>query len=155
MPDSYDRTVLIAELERDEGRRPLAYDDATGQTAQPGTLVKGWISVGCGRNLIGRGLTDEEITYLLNNDIYHVEAQLDNNLPGWRNFSDARQRAILNLCFNMGWGNGTHGLSSFKDTLAAMLAGDWDGAAAGILKSAYARQVGARAQRVADLIRNG
>ena len=42
-------------------------------------------TVGVGRNLRDVGLSDDEILYLLNNDIDRVEKQLDNYFPWWRN----------------------------------------------------------------------
>jgi lysozyme len=151
---AYDRTKLIAELERDEDKRPLAYDDNDGKIIMPGTLVKGWVTVGIGRNLIGRGLEDDEIAYLLDNDIAHIEGQLDTNLPWWRGQTDARQRALINLSF-MGIGDLSHGLLSFRNMLAAWQAGDYQAAAEDLLKSKYAEETGMRAQRIAELIKEG
>lgn len=150
----FDRATLIAELERDENRRSHAYDDDNGVTIMPGTLVKGWVTIGVGRNLIGRGLTPGEIDMLRDNDIDHIEGQLDANLPWWREQTDARQRALINLGF-MGMGDINHGLLSFKNMLAAWQAGDYEAAAEGLLKSHYAEQTGARAERIAQLIRQG
>ena len=33
------------------------YDDATGRVVQPGQSVQGWLTIGYGRNLVGRGIT--------------------------------------------------------------------------------------------------
>ena len=41
-------------------------------------------TIGVGRNLRDVGLSDDEIEYLLNNDIDRVEKQLD-NISWWRN----------------------------------------------------------------------
>jgi lysozyme len=91
----------------------------------------------------------------LEQDIDAAEELLNSNFAQWTGFANAPQQALMNLCFNMGWGDGTHGLSSFKKMLAAMTAGDWNCAAADLLASRYAQQVGKRAQRVAALIRQG
>ena len=150
----FDRAKLIAELERDEGKRPLVYDDDSGMTIMPGTLVKGWASVGVGRNLATRGLQEDEIELLLDNDIAHIEDQLDVNLPWWREQTDARQRALINLGM-MGVGDLGHGLLSFRNMLAAWQAGDFEAAATALLQSKYATEESARAERIAQLIRQG
>lgn len=81
---------LIAELERDEGNKPRVYTDS-----------KGIPTIGIGRNLL-KGLSRDEIYYLANNDIAEAEGELDHALPWWRELDEVRQRALANLCFNMG-----------------------------------------------------
>ena len=138
----------LAQLEReltlDEGKRNKVYKDSLGIE-----------TIGVGRNLRDRGLTDEEIGILLRNDIAAVCADLDRELPWWRLMSDARQRALANMCFNMGIGNEKKGLLSFKNTLAAMKTGNYIMAAAGMRASKWAVQVGARAERLAKMMEAG
>jgi lysozyme len=55
------------------------------------------------------------------------------------------------MAFNLGLGR----LRKFRKCLAALEAGDYDEAAAEALNSAWAAQVGARAQRIAAMIREG
>jgi lysozyme len=55
----------------------------------------------------------------------------------------------VNLCFNLG----IHELLQFKQTLALIKKGDYREAAAQLLKSRYATQVGRRAEEVASWIR--
>jgi lysozyme len=57
---------------------------------------------------------------------------------------------LVNMAFNMGGG-----LLSFVNTLAAIQRGDYNAAANGMLASRWATQVGARATRLADMMRNG
>jgi lysozyme len=49
-------------------------------------------------------------------DVAKAEALFDAHAPWWRSLNDARQDVMVNLCFNMGWGDGSHGLSSFRNT---------------------------------------
>lgn len=141
---AYDRNALLAQLRIDEGLRTKPYRDTVGK-----------LTIGIGRNLDDVGISEDEALTLAGHDLDRAETLLDRNFTGWRDFSDARQQAVLNLCFNMGWGDGTHGLSGFKNMLGAMLANDWDAAASDLLASRYATQVGQRAQRIATLLRNG
>jgi lysozyme len=63
---------------------------------------------------------------------------------------------MLNMCFNMGWGEGTpHGLHTFVNTLGMIQRGEYSRAADGMLSSKWATEVGVRAQRLANMMRNG
>lgn len=134
----------LAQLERE-----LAIDE--GKKAKPYKCTAGKLTIGVGRNLDDVGLSDDEIAYLLRNDINRVCADLDRELPWWRQMSDARQRCAANMVFNLGIG----GLLKFKNTLAAMKSGDYKGAAAGMRNSLWAKQVGARAERLAKMMEAG
>lgn len=140
--------ALIAELKVDEGVRRAAYKDSLG-----------FLTIGCGRLVDerrGGGISDDEIDYLLANDLRRVDADLDRDAPWWRGLDPVRRRALRNLCFNMGWGGGGHGLSSFVNTLAALKAGDYAAAAAGFAASKWAGQVQAsRSSRIIRQIATG
>ncbi len=131
---------MKTELVRDEGLRLKPYKDTVGK-----------LTIGVGRNLDDVGITEEEAGYLLENDIGRAMADLDRNVPWWRSLSDARQRAMINMCFNLGWPR----LSQFQNMLAALEAGDYERAAIEALDSRWARQVGSRAARVAAQIMEG
>lgn len=131
---------LAAELEIDEGRRPRIYTDTVGK-----------ISGGVGRNLTDRGFSEDEIDLMRNNDIDLVCDQLDRMLPWWRQMSDRRMRVLANMTFNMG----INTMLTFKNTLAAMQTGRYGDAAKGMLDSLWSRQVGARALRLAAMMREG
>jgi lysozyme len=162
---AYDLERWLAEMERDEGKINHVYDDATGKRLQPGEKAKGHETIGIGRNLNARpltegekellrqnrpdlgerdlyrdGLSDEETYYLLNNDRIETERELDKRLPWWRDLSDTRQRAVLNMAFNLG----TDGLLGFRKMLGALEAGDFEKASAEAIDSKWAGQVGQR-----------
>jgi len=135
----YDAAKLKAELTLDEGRRSRIYVDTVGK-----------VSGGIGRNLTDKGFRDNEIDLMYQNDIAETEAWLDRNLPWWRSLDPVRQRVMMNMAFNM-----QGKLLTFVDTLAAMKRGDYAAAADGMLNSLWARQVGARATRLAAMMRSG
>jgi lysozyme len=137
---TFDMPTLVAELKRDEGVRLKPYVDTVGKT-----------TIGVGRNLTDVGISDDECTMMLQNDIGRTTAALDRSLPWWRALDPVRQRVIVNMAFNMGM----VGLLTFKNTLAAMQSGSYAAAAAGMLSSKWAVQVGARAERLADMMRTG
>lgn len=137
---AFDMAALISELSEDEGRRSFPYTD-----------TRGCLSIGVGRNLTGEGLSAAEIDMLLTNDIQTHIADLDANVPWWRQLDDPRQRVMVNLCFNMGWGT----LSEFKNFLARMQGGDWSGAATQLQESLWWHQVGERGPRIVSLLTTG
>jgi lysozyme len=67
MINEKEKARLKAILIFEEGKRSLPYDDATGSTINLNSGGK--ITIGVGRNLNGNPLTDEEIDFLLENDI--------------------------------------------------------------------------------------
>lgn len=146
--DANDQT-LLSELRRDEGVIPYEYKDSLG-----------FSTIGVGRLIDKRkngGLSDDEIDYLLANDVRRTIADLDKNLPWWRDLSAVRQRVMVNMAFNLGIGSATigSGLLGFKNTLSMIQSGDYDGAANGMLNSRWAKQVGQRAKRLSIMMREG
>lgn len=136
-------TQLEKELTSEEGNIPHAYQDD-----------QGFWTIGIGRLIDARKggrLSPDEVLYLFNNDVKTHMIALYNALPWAQSLSDARQRALVNMCFQMG----IEGLLQFKDMLAAILAGDFDSAYKAALDSAWAEQTPNRARAVAMLIKNG
>lgn len=132
--------AVTADLRRDEGEVLRPYKDTVGK-----------LTIGVGRNLDDVGISADESAYLLRNDIRKVIDGLDDKLPWWRSLSLNRQRVVVSMAFNLGMG----GLLTFKNTLAAMKAGDYPRAAAGMLDSKWRVQVGNRAVRLSNLMRDG
>jgi lysozyme len=64
---------------------------------------------------------------------------------------DVRQRVLANMCFNMGIGK----LLGFKNFLVAVQAKDWTKAVAEMKNSAWFKQVGQRAVRLASMMESG
>ena len=134
------REQLIEELKRDEGVVLTLYKCSAGKN-----------TIGVGRNLDDRGITDDESDYLLSNDIDICIEELTNGFPWFVDLSDTRQRVMVNMCFNLGLSR----LMGFKNFLAAMEAGEWDTAGVEMLDSKWAVQVGPRSTRLKDLVLEG
>ncbi len=132
--------LLMQELIRDEGLRLKPYRCTAGK----------W-TIGVGRNLDDVGLDQEEVLGLLKNDIARVHAELDQSLPWWRGLSEPRRRALANMCFNLGITR----LLVFKTMLSALAKGEFNRAADAAMASKWATQVGARAARIATMMREG
>lgn len=122
-------------LVKHEGFRNKPYEDTSG-----------FVSIGVGRNLDGLGLSDEEVMYLLDNDIRRCDEELLSNFRWYAGLCRCRQDAMLSLCFNLGITR----LRKFKKALSAMADGDYETAADEFLDSKWATQVGS--ERVDDLV---
>ncbi len=129
---------LAQELIQDEGLR-----------LKPYRCTAGRLTIGVGRNLDDRGLTEAEALLLLDNDIKSFWGQLVTSLPWVMQAPEAVQEVLVNLCFNLGLA----GLLAFKQTLAQVQAGRYADAALELLRSKWAGQVGARAERLARKLR--
>lgn len=131
---------LVEQLIRDEGIVLHPYTDTVGK-----------VTIGVGRNLTDVGITQAEATYLLVNDIQNATDHLAKALPWSGRLDDVRHAALLNMTFNVGIG----ALCAFTKFLAALQAEDWKTARNEMLDSTWAKQVGARAQRLAMQIETG
>lgn len=107
----------LPELEEDEGIVLVVYDDATGKPLRQGDTIKGIPTIGMGRNLQDRGISKEISRMLAREDVDGAIADLDRNVPWWRDLSLKRRMALLNMCFNMGWPR----LAKFKKMWAALV----------------------------------
>jgi lysozyme len=135
--------ALRAQLIDHEGLKLHAYQDSLGY----------W-TIGVGRLIDARKggrITRDEAMFLLDNDIAEKIGELRAHLPWFEREDTIRQRALVDLTFNMGIG----WLSKFKNTVAAWARGDYAGAARGLEKSLWYRQVGRRGPRIVHMVRTG
>ena len=133
------REALRLQLMQHEGVRLKPYRDTVGK-----------LTIGVGRNLDDVGITDAEARYLLDNDINTAINSLV-VFPWFPDLDPMRQRAFVDLCFNMGLSR----LRGFVKMLAAAERRDWATCADELLASRYAVQVGPRARTIAAMLRTG
>jgi|TARA_R110002074_G_scaffold281167_1_gene452448 lysozyme len=131
---------LITQLKVHEGVRSKVYLD-----------TEGIETIGVGRNLRDRGLSDDEIELMLANDIRDFQEEVESAFPWWSDMGDVRQRVVVDMAFNMGLGS----LSKFVNTLAHIENGRYEEASVEMLDSKWARQVGDRANVLSDMMRTG
>jgi lysozyme len=108
------------------------------------------LTIGVGRNLDDRGISEETAMQMLDEDINIVHGELLKLFPSFSDMPEIVQESLVDLAFNMG----TPTLMKFKATVAALNSQQWTIAADELLDSRYARQVGQRAQTIADNIRS-
>lgn len=131
---------VVDQLKRDEGLRKFPYKDTVGKA-----------TIGYGRNLDDVGISEQEADFLLRNDIQVAQAAVEFHFPWTLSLDEVRKGVLINMAFNMG----IAGLAQFKNTLAKVEAGDYTGAAQEMLQSAWANQVGPRAQRLSVQMESG
>ena len=131
---------LIRQLKRHEGIKLKPYKCTAGK-----------LTIGIGRNLDDVGISEDEAETLLRHDIIEATNQLLNAFPWMGTLNDARGSAMINFTFNVGIGT----VKSFKQTLEYMKNCDYENAATALLDSRYAKQVGSRANEIAEQIRTG
>lgn len=136
---STDRDALRSQLLKHEGLRLKPYTDSVGK-----------LTIGIGRNLNDRGITEAEARYLLDNDINACIHDLL-ALTWFPDLDPIRQRVFVDLCFNLGIVR----LQGFVKMLDYASRKDWPNAAAELLNSRYAQQVGQRAQTLATMLITG
>lgn len=139
MMTSDERRLLWQQLLRHEGIRLKVYKDSVGVP-----------TIGVGRNLRDKGITETEAMMLLDHDIEECERDCE-TFPWFETLDPVRRRVILNMRFNLG----PKGLRLFKNTLAAVAAKEYVVAARAMLSSKWARQVGKRATELAEMMRLG
>lgn len=151
MPVSDLYSLCYVMLVKHEAIRYFPYDDTTGRT--PRLTTGGKITIGIGRNLTDRGLSADEIDYLFKND-YYIAHRDASDLVGQRVFEALtinRQAVMIDMAFNLGKTK----LSKFTATLRAVVDGRYNDAKRHLLRSLWAKQVGSRAKKLADMMEKG
>ena len=133
---------LVEMIKRHEGVKSKVY-----------LCSAGYETIGVGRNISesGRGLSEDEIDYLLENDIERVKQELQDTYFWCSGLNEARRDAMVDICFNLGLTK----LRGFTNALTAMSREQFDVAADEFMDSKWAKQVGMRAIRVTEMIRDG
>ena len=157
----YNREDLVTKLITHEGLRLQVYKDTLGID-----------TIGIGRNLEDRGITDEELEwmdipnidtvyeygiseadamYLAENDVQIVEEELVRAHPCVDKLDAVRQLILVDMAFNMG----VPRLSKFKKMWAAIHKEDFPTAAKEMLDSRWATQVKGRSTKLAHAMHHG
>ncbi len=156
----YDADELVKMIALHEGLRLNVYQDHLGID-----------TVGIGRNLQDRGITDgelsymnktteeiyevglteEEAYYLCMNDIAIVEKELLANKPIVNQVSAVRQMVLIDMAFNMG----VPRLMKFKDMWLAIEKVNYISACEEMIDSRWADQVKGRAMKLSLAMKNG
>jgi|TARA_E500000318_G_scaffold7976_1_gene7335 lysozyme len=136
----YDREKLIQKLIEHEGLELKPYKDTLGI-----------LTIGIGRNLEDRGISEDEAVYLAKNDVQIVEKELLAAQPCVDTLDSVRQLVLIDMAFNMG----VPRLLKFKNMWAAIQENKFDIAAKEMLDSRWATQVKSRSVKLANMMHKG
>ena len=157
----YNRDTFIDKLVKHEGLVLTVYQDTLGID-----------TIGIGRNLKDRGISDEELkdmgiasmddvyqygiteidaVYLATNDVEIVETELVRAHPCVDKLDSVRQLILMDMAFNMG----VPRLCKFKNMWAAIHEDAFITAAKEMLDSRWANQVKLRATKLAHAMHHG
>lgn len=122
-----------------------------GMKLKPYRCSAGKLTIGVGRNLEDKGLSNEEALFLLQNDIIEAVKELKKAFLFFDSLNETRQIVLIDMCFNLG----INGLKKFKKMIKALENQDFSLASKEMLSSCWAKQVGARARSLALLMETG
>lgn len=111
---------------------------------------KGIPTIGVGRNLVDKGISEATAYQMLTEDIDEVEKDLS-TFPWWKDLSPTRQVVLADMRFNLG----STKFREFQHMLKAVECKDYFLASAEMLNSKWAKDVGTRAQKLAVLMETG
>ena len=114
---------------------------------KPYKCPSGFITIGVGRNLETKGISQGEAIMLLQHDIEDAEKKL-NTIPIFKKLSENRKAVLIDMCINLGF----QGLQSFKKMWIALEQNKFDIATAEMLNSKWHEQVGNRAIELAHIM---
>lgn len=128
--------------------------DFEGLCCKPYKCSAGKLTIGYGRNLDDVGISLDEAEYMFNNDFNKayedvlwllIKYDIDVN-----NLSECRLFVLTDMCFNLGRAR----LFMFKKLFQALKKGDYDTAAEEMKDSNWYKQVGNRAKKLCDMMKN-
>lgn len=114
------------------------------------TCTAGKLTIGWGRNLEQRGLTQAEADLLLENDIKACEQDLS-EYSWFKNLNESRQAVVVDMRYQLG----AAGFNRFRKMIAALYDHDYETAADEMLESEYALQTPNRAYKNSEIMRTG
>ena len=126
-------------IKRHEGLRLKPYRD-----------TEGHLTIGYGRALNIVGISSGEAEAMLHHDVADVVGKLG-RFPWFKPLGEVRGAVLIDMTFNLGWLK----LLGFAHFLDAIERGDFEVAAAEMLNSEWARQVGARAVELSTMMKTG
>lgn len=132
-------------IKRHEGK------NMRGNRHMPYQCPAGKWTVGWGRNIQERGISEDEAELMLRNDIRDSKNELTLHFGFFDRLDEVRQMALIDMHFNMGYTK----LSKFVNMIKAFYREDYEAAADEAVDSKWYRQVKSRGVEVVAMIRTG
>lgn len=102
---------------------------------KPYKCPKGKLTIGYGRNLEDRGITQNEAKVMLERDLLDTKLELEDKIKFFYKLDDIRQNVLIEMAYNMGVPH----LLEFKNTLKFMEKSDFINASIEMLDSQWHR----------------
>jgi len=134
---------LIKMLKRHEGAESFVY-----------LCTENRYTLGVGRNVDSRGglgLSEDEIDYLLSNDIVRCIKEINKEYVWFGDLDEVRTEAVIDAFFCLG----ATRFRGFHKMIEAFERADYKEAATQLLDSRFAEQTGNRATELAEMIETG
>lgn len=120
-----------------------------GLRLKPYHCPAGKLTIGIGRNLEDKGISEKEAAMLLENDIEECVQDLEAIFQGFDLLPESVHLVLVDMRFNLGPGRFRH----FKKMIAAVINHDFTKAAAEMKDSRWYGQVGQRGRSLVDMMR--
>ena len=137
---------LIEQLKRHEGTGPVINGNL-----MPYEDSEGLLTIGYGICIARTGITPHEAEFLLRSRVEAVDAAARRFFPWVSQLDPVRQAVVMNMAYNLG----IDGFRKFKKTISYIQLGEYRDAAAEMLNSKWAVQVGNRAIELAEMMQSG
>jgi lysozyme len=98
---------------------------------------------------VGTKVSEDRVNEVFEKDVQKMIKEAKILFPNFDNLPEEAQQVIVNMTFNMGRPR----LSNFKKFISYINESKWEEASKEMLNSAWAKQVGKRAQRLSDRIK--
>lgn len=121
-----------------------------GMRLKPYKCSAGKLTIGIGRNLDDRGITNEEAIYLFYNDIVRCENDLKGLFSNWNDYPENIQMVLMDMRFQLGG----RGLRGFRLMIRAVYNRDWQEMIRQMKDSKWYKQTPNRAKDLIELVRS-
>jgi len=106
-------------------------------------------TIGVGRNLEAKGISETEAMFMLENDIKDAKDAARRLIQSFDLLSDDRKIVLVSMVFQMG----ANGVSKFRNMIKAIHVKAYDVAAVEMLDSNWAKQTPNRAKRLSEMMK--
>jgi len=134
----YSKTVLL--IKQHEGLKLKPYKCSAGK-----------LTIGYGRNLDDKGISEAEAQALLEKDFFDILNDLNVTYRWFYNLNNPRKAVVCDMAFNLGM----EGFAKFKRMIAAVSRSNFKMAATEMIKSKWYEQVGRRSERLVQMMESG
>ncbi|MBC2704245.1 glycoside hydrolase family protein [Desulfobacula sp.] len=121
-----------------------------GLKLKPYNCPAGKLTIGVGRNLEDKGITEKEAKMLLENDIQECIADLQTIFQAFDLLPEPAQMVLVDMRFNLGY----QGFRKFKNMIKAVRDQDFHTAAREMKDSRWYHQVGRRAEHLIEMMQD-